>query len=81
MFALFHGYYDGLLASPFPKTIHLSVRDQLDPKKKWTITFAPTEKISIRRPTREPCPTLTNFNFFPHIKMFSKTENFLLSNT
>ena len=80
LFALFPGDYDGLLAWPFPKTIHLSVRDQLDPQNKWTINFAPCEKISFRRPTREPCPALTNFNFFPHSKMLSKTENFLLKN-
>ena len=77
----FPGDYDGLLAWPFPKTFHLSVRDQLDPQNKWTITLAPSKKISFRRPTREPCPTLTNSNFFPHSKMFSKTENFLLNNT
>ena len=33
MFALFPGDYDGLLKWPFSKTIHLSVRDQLDPQK------------------------------------------------
>ena len=81
MFALFPGDYDGLLKWPFSKTIHLSVRDQLDPQNTWTITFAPSERISFRRPTREPLPTLMNFNFFPHSKMFSKTENFLLDNT
>ena len=81
MFALFPGDYDGLLKWPFSKTIHLSVRDQLDPQNTWTITFQPSEKIPFRRPTREPCPTLTNFNFFPHSKMFSTTENFLLNNT
>ena len=80
MFALFPGDYDGLLAWPFPKTVHLSVCDQLDPQNKWTITFTPSEKAPFRRRTREPHPTLTNFNFFPHSKMFSKTENFLLDN-
>ena len=80
-FALFPGDYDGLLTWPFPETILLSVRDQLDPQNKWTITFAPSKKISLRRPTLEQCPTLTNFNFFPHSKMFSKTESFLLNNT
>ena len=79
LFALFPGDYDGLLAWPFPKTIHLSVRDQLDPQNTWTITFVPSEKISFRRPTKEPVPTLMNFDFFPHSKMFSKTENFLLN--
>ena len=81
MFALFPGDYDGLLKWAFSKTIHLSVRDQLDPQNTWTITFAPSERISFRKPTREPLPTLMSFNFFPHSKMFSKTENFLLDNT
>ena len=76
MFSFFPGDYDGLLKCPFSKTIHLSVRDQLDPQNTWTIIFAPSEKISFRRPTREPLPTQMNFNFFPHSKMFSKTENF-----
>ena len=81
MFALIHGDYDGLLKWPFSKTIHLSVRDQLDPQNTWTISFAPSDRISFRRPTRDPLPTLMNFNFFPHSKMFGKTENFLLDNT
>ena len=81
MFALFPGDYDGLLKWPFSKTIHLSVRDQLDPQNTWTSSFAPSDRISFRRPTRDPLPTLMNFNFFPHSKMFSRTENFLLDNT
>ena len=76
MLALFPCDYDGLLAWPFPKTIHLSVRDQLDPQNKWTITLAPSKKISFQRPTREPCPTLTNFNFFPHSKISPKLKPF-----
>ena len=81
MFAILPGDYERLLTWPFSKTIQLSVRDQLDPQNTWTIAFAPSEKIPFRRPTREPLPTLINFNFFPHSKMFSKTENFLLDNT
>ena len=80
MFALFPGDYDGLLIWPFPKTTHLSVCDQLDTQNMWTTTFTPSERTPFRRPTREPHPVLTNFNFFPHSKMFSKTENFLLDN-
>ena len=38
--ASFPGDYDGIFTWQFPKTIHLSVRDQLDPHKKWTVTFA-----------------------------------------
>ena len=81
MFALFPGDYDGLLKWPFSKTIHLSVRDQLDPQNTWTTSFAPSDRIPFRRPTRDPLPTLMKFNFFPHSKMFSKTENFLFDNT
>ena len=81
MFAFFPGDYDGLLTWPFPKTIHFSVRDQVDPQITWTITFAPSERISFRRPTREPLPTLMNFKFFPHSKMLSKTENSFLDIT
>ena len=81
VFALFPGDYDELLTWPFSKTIHLSVRDQLDPQNTWTISFPPSERISFRRPTRKPLPTLMNFNFFPHSNMFSKTENILLDNT
>ena len=81
MFALFPGSYDGLLTWPFSKTIHLSVCDQLDPQNAWTISFAPSDRIFFRRPTRDPLPTLMNYNFFPHSKMFSKTENFLFDNT
>ena len=81
MFALFPDDYDGLLTWSFPMTIHLSVGNHFDPQNTWTIAFAPSDKIFFRRPTREPLPTLMNFNFFPHSKMFSKTENFLLNNT
>ena len=54
MFALFPGDYDGLLKWPFSKTIHLSVRDQLDPQNTWTTSFAPSDRIPFRRPTRRP---------------------------
>ena len=64
-----------------PATTCIFTALQLDAQKMWTITFAPSERIPFRRPTREPLPTLMNFNFFPHSKMFSKTENFLLDNT
>ena len=81
MLASFPGDYDGLMRWPFHKTIFLSVLDQLNPQKKGTNTFAPSEKISFRRLTQDPCPTLKNFNFFPHRQIFSKTENFPLNNT
>ena len=81
MFALFLGDYDDILEWPFSKTIHISVRDQLDPHNKWTVNFALSEQVCFRRPTRDPCPILKNLISFPHCKTFSKTENFLLSKT
>ena len=77
-FALCPGDCDDLLDWPFPETINLSDRDQLDPHNKWTVTFAPSKKPQFWKPTRDLCPLLTNSNFFPHSKLFSKTENFLL---
>ena len=44
IFAFFPGDYDGLLRWPFPKVIHLSLRDQLDPLKAWTQTIQPTQE-------------------------------------
>ena len=44
IFALFPGDYHGLLRWPFPKAIHLSLRDQLDPLNAWTQTIQPTQK-------------------------------------
>ena len=79
MFALFHGDYVDLLKWPFPKAIHLPVCDQLDPHNKRTVNFAPSEKLRFRRPTRDLLATMTTFNFFPHSKMFSKTEKFRLN--
>ena len=43
-FALFPGDYDGLLMWPFPKTIQISVRDQLDPQNTWTIVSHPLRR-------------------------------------
>ena len=44
IFAFFPGDYDGLLRWPFPKVIHLSLRDQLDPLNAWTQTIQPTQE-------------------------------------
>ena len=80
MFALLPCDFDNLLEWPFPETIHLPDCDQLDPHSTRNVTFSPSEKLRFPRPTRDPRPTLTKFNFFPDSKMFSKTENFLLNN-
>ena len=65
MFALFPGDYDGLLTWPLPKTVQLSVRDRLDTQNTWTIAFAPSEKISFRRPTRDTLTYSDELQFLP----------------
>ena len=81
MFALIPGDYNGLLNGCSRRRFTFQSATNLTPQSTWTISFAPSEKISFPRPTREPLPTLINFNFFRHSNMFSKTENFLLDNT
>ena len=51
IFAFFPGDYDGLLRWPFPKAIHLSLRDQLDRLNAWTQTIQPTQESPFRRQT------------------------------
>ena len=43
IFAFFPGDYYGILRWPFPKVIHLRLRDQLDPLNVWTQTIPPTQ--------------------------------------
>ena len=51
IFPFFPGDYDGLLRWPFPKVIHLSLRDQVDPLNAWTQTIQPTREPPFRPPT------------------------------
>ena len=41
LFALFPGDYDNLLQWPFTETIHIGIRDQLDPMNTWMKTILP----------------------------------------
>ena len=43
LFALFPGDYDNLLQWPFTKTIHIGIRDQLDPMNAWMKTIRPDQ--------------------------------------
>ena len=51
IFAFSSGNYDCLLRWPFPKVVHLSLRDQLDPLITWTQLIQPTREPSFGRPT------------------------------
>ena len=47
MLALFPSNYDDFLGWPFLKTIHVSVHNQVYPHNKWTVTFAPSEGVTL----------------------------------
>ena len=81
LFALLPGDYDNLLQSPFTKTIHIGIRDQLDPMNTWMKTILPNEDPAYEKPTMSTTTgvaTILINNFIPHSKLFSETEGFLI---
>ena len=84
IFAFFPGDYDGLLRWPFPKVIHLSLRDQLDPLNAWTQTIQPTQEPPFRRPTsslKNDAFAVAFYKFIPHPKLFSETDGYVVNDT
>ena len=81
LFALFPGDYDNLLQWPFTKTIHIGIRDQLDPMNTWMKTILPDQDPAYKKPTmskKTGVATILINNFIPHSKLFSETEGFLI---
>ena len=81
LFALFPGDYDNLLQWPFTKTIHIGIRDQLDPMNTWTKTILPDQDPAYKKPTmstKTGVATILINNFIPHSKLFSETDGFLI---
>ena len=81
LFALFPGDYDNFLQWPFTKTIHIGIRDQLDPMNTWVKTIRPDEDPAFKKPTmstKTGVATILINNFIPHSKLFSETEGFLI---
>ena len=81
LFALFPGDYDNLLQWPFTKTIHIGIRDQLDPMNTWVKTIRPDEDPAFKKPTmstKTGVATILINNFIPHSKLFNETEGFLI---
>ena len=81
LFTLFPGDYDNLLQWPFPKTIHIGIRDQLDPLNTWMKTIRPDQDPAYKKPTmstKTGIATVLINNFIPHSKLFSETEGFLI---
>ena len=81
LFALLPGDYDNLLQWPFTKTIHIGIRDQLDPMNTWMKTILPDQDPAYKKPsmsTKTGVATILINNFIPHSKLFSETEGFLI---
>ena len=81
LFALFPGDYDNLLKWPFTKSIHIGIRDQLDPMNTWMKTILPDQDPAYKKPTmstKTGVATIVINNFIPHSKLFSETEGFLI---
>ena len=84
LFAFFPGDYEGLLRWPFPKAIHLSLRDQLDPLNAWTQTIQPTQEPPFKRPTsslKNDVFAVAFYKYIPHSKLFSETEGYIVNDT
>ena len=81
LFTLFPGDYDNLLQWPFSETIHIGIRDQLDPMNTWMKTIRPDKDPAYKKPTmstKTGVATILIKNFIPHSKLFSETEGFLI---
>ena len=81
-FAVFPGDYDNLLRWPFPKIIHLGLRDQLDPLNTWTQKIQPTQEHLFRRPTSSPkneAFAIAFHRFIPHSKIFNETGGYFVN--
>ena len=66
---VFPGDYDGLLRWPFPKAIHLSLRDRLDTLNAWTQTIQPTQEPPFKRPTsslKNDAFAVDFYKYIPH---------------
>ena len=84
IFAFFPGDYDGILRWPFPKVIHLSLRDQLDPLNVWTQTISPTQEPPFRRPIssfKNDAFAVALYKYIPHSKLFNETEGYIVNDT
>ena len=81
LFTLFPGDYDNLLQWPFSKTIHIGIRDQLDPMNTWMKTIRPDQDPAYKKPTmstKTGIATVLINDFIPHSKLFIVTEGFLI---
>ena len=84
IFAFFPGDYDGLLRWPFPKVIHFSLGDQLDPLNAWTQTIQPTQEHPFRRPIsslKNDASAVAFYKYIPHSKLFSETDGYVVNDT
>ena len=62
LFTLFPGNYDNLLQWPFSKTIHIGIRDQVDPMNTWMKTILPDQDPAYKKPTKSTKTSYNNLN-------------------
>ena len=81
LFTIFPGHYDNLLQWPFSKPIHIGIRDQLEPLNTRMKAIRFDQDPAYKKPTmstKTGAATILIDNFFPHSKLFSETEGFLI---
>ena len=81
LLTLFPDNYDNLLKWPLSKTVHIGIRDQLDPLNTWMETIRPDQDPAYKKPTmstKTGVATIIIDNFVLHSKLFSETEGFLI---
>ena len=81
LFTLFPADYDNLLLWPFSKTIHIGIRNKLDPMNTCLTTIRLDQDPAYKKPTmstKTGVATILINIFIPHSKLFSETEGFLI---
>ena len=69
---------------PFPKVIHPSLRDQLDPLNAWTQTVQATLEPPFRRPTsslKNDAFAVALYKCIPDSKPYSETDGYIVNDT
>ena len=81
--AIFPGKYDGPLRGPFPKVVHLIIRDQIDAHKTWTQMIQSTREPPFRGPTfslkNDALFAVAIYENIPLYKYFSETDDYIVN--
>ena len=75
------GEYDDILPWPDSKTIQIKKCDQLNPLITWSQTIESKEITKHTANEYSTVPTVRYPYFFPHSKLFNKTDSYLYNDT